>query len=363
MYLNLLAPINSLGYGVVGFNILKALHDAGHRVSLFPISPLRDDDVRGYVKHIDTIKAGLKNAQTYEHAPSIRIWHTHELDKFVGTGERIGWPIFELDKFTDQELHQMRRVDRLFVCSKWAKDVVHKYLPDLRIDVIPLGVDLDVFKIDNEARATRPYWTTDTTIFLNVGKWEKRKGHEELLEAFNKAFTEDDDVELWMMNDNPFIGNKGNLDWRFKYLSSPLGSKIKMIDRKETQDDMRVLFNQVDFGVFPSHAEGWNLEILEMMACGKPCIATNYSGHTEFLDESNSLLVETNGLVPAHDGIWFHGQGQWASFEVSALVEQMKRAHRMKLNQCGQADLALNAIKTAKNFTWTNSARKIAEVL
>ena len=36
MRINLQAPINQLGYGVAGLNILKALHDKAE-VSLFPI--------------------------------------------------------------------------------------------------------------------------------------------------------------------------------------------------------------------------------------------------------------------------------------------------------------------------------------
>ena len=37
MKLNLQAPINQLGYGVAGINILKALQQEGVEVSFFPI--------------------------------------------------------------------------------------------------------------------------------------------------------------------------------------------------------------------------------------------------------------------------------------------------------------------------------------
>jgi glycosyltransferase involved in cell wall biosynthesis len=357
MFINLLAPINSLGYGVTGFNVLKALSKAGHRTSLFPISPLRDEDVKPFIKDIDMIKAGLKNARTYDpDAPSVRIWHQNELDKFVGRGERIGWPIFELDKFTEEELHHLQNVDRLFVCSKWAKEVLRSNGITIPIDVIPLGVDTEVFYSDSEARKSRPYYTRDTTVFINIGKWEKRKGHEELVEAFSKAFTPEDNVQLWMMNDNPFIGAQGNEVWKRKYISSPMGAKIKILRRLPTQDDMRVLFNHVDFGVFPSHAEGWNLEILELMACGVKSIVTNYSGHTEFCTGANSFLVEPTGMESAEDGVWFHGQGNWCSFSVDDLVEKMRVAHKVK-----QEGLYLR--ETVEQFTWDKTVEKMMEVL
>jgi len=378
MFVNLIAPINNLGYGVTGFNVLKALHKAGHQVSLFPVNnPLQDRDLEPYLKDIEIIKTSLANAKLYDPtAPCVRIWHQHELDKFVGKGERIGWPIFELNKFKDQELHQLNSVDRLFVCSEWAKTICQENGVNVPIDVIPLGVDPEVFFVDSDARKNRPYWTKDTTVFLNVGKWEVRKGHNELCEAFSKAFTKDDDVKLWMMNTNDFIGPKGNETWKRKYISSELGMKVDLLPRMKTQEQMRQVFNHVDFGVFPAHAEGWNLEVIELMACGVPSIVTNYSGHTEFCNRINSFLVEPKGMEPAKDGVWFHGEGEWCTYSVDDLVDKMREAHGLKQTEVNNLKPDVEPVYsgalgrrihecniTAKKFTWENSVKKIVEVL
>lgn len=363
MFVNLVAPINPLGYGVVGFNVLKALYESGHNVSYWPIGqkPVWENDPRA----VQIIKETSENAAVYNsEAPSIRIWHQHQLDMFPGSGPRIGWPIFELDKFNLRELHHLTNVDKLFVCSQWAKEVLERNKDisrDIPVHVIPLGVDPNVFYRDEASRENRPYWTIDSTIFINVGKWEKRKGHEELLEAFNMAFTPDDKVELWMVNENPFIG-KGNQEWKRRYISSDMGKRIKILPRVNTQAELRGLFSQVDFGVFPSHAEGWNLEILELMACGTPCIATNYSGHTEFLDETNSMLIEPTGMEDAKDGIWFHGQGQWCSFDVEKLADAMRAAHDMK--QSNKIDLNFPGLNpTVSKYTWKNTIKEIEKAL
>lgn len=360
MFVNLIAPINNLGYGVVGYNVLKALCEVGHSVSYWPIGQkfTWENDPKATAIITETIE----NAATYNsEAPSIRIWHQYQLDMFPGKGERIGWPIFELDKFSDKELHHLRNVDRLFVCSDWAKRVVKQYVPNIPVNVIPLGVDTSVFYPDELSKNNRPYWTLDSTIFINVGKWEKRKGHEELLEAFNLAFKPTDNVELWMVNENPFIG-KGNQEWKRRYISSDMGKKIKILPRVNTQAELRGLFSQVDFGVFPSRAEGWNLEILELMACGTPCIATNYSGHTEFLNKRNSLLVEPNGMEPAQDGIWFYGQGDWCSFDVDELVKCMRFAHKLKQDDGISLEFP-DINKTLNRFTWKNTIKEIEKVL
>ena len=361
MFLNLVAPINQLGYGVVGCNVLRALMDQGHTVSYFPIGkPTWDSD-------LPFVKVAADQAKMYNpDAPSIRIWHQNELSLFPGGGERIGWPIFELNRFDDLERHHLTSVDRLFVCSEWAKSVLVEQGIDKdveRIDVIPLGVDTSLFNVNEAARAKRPYWTRHKTVFLNIGKWEVRKGHNELLEAFCKAFTPEDDVELWMVNDNPFI-DMGNEAWKTKYISSSMGANIKIRDRVRSHVELAELYNQVDFGVFPAHAEGWNLEPLELMACGVPSIVTNYSGHTEFCNDTNSLLVEPNGLESAQDGVWFHGQGEWCTFEVDELAGQMREAHKRKQdNAMPYILMGENCKETAAKFSWSNAVKKITEAL
>lgn len=355
---NLIAPINQLGYGVVGYNVLRGLMKSGIGPSYFPIGePKWESD-------LSFVNEAVNRAKTFDFkAPSIRIWHQHDMAMFPGRGPRIGWPIFELDKFSEVELHHLSSVDRLFVCSQWAKDVVKDHLPDMEVDVIPLGVDRDVFNVSEEARRHRAYWTTDKVVFINVGKWEVRKGHNELLEAFNKAFTPEDEVELWMLNTNPFIGAR-NETWKTKYLASPMGESIRMLPRVNSQKELAVIFNTVDWGVFPAHAEGWNLEPLELMACGIPSVVTNYSGHTEYCDAANSLLVEPTGMEAAQDGVWFHGQGDWCSFDVEELAEKMRQAYTLKRDQKERYDqLCEGALVTADKFSWDNTISCITESL
>lgn len=354
MDINLIAPINTLGYGVVGCNVFKSLVADGHSISYFPLGNVdwpADNKLQG------DINAAITRSHTYNSkALSLRIWHQYQLDMFPGSGPRIGWPIFELNKFNDREKHNLSNVDGLIVCSDWAKTVIHKNKIDVPVTVAPLGVDPDVFFVDENERKNRAYWQKDTTIFINIGKWEKRKGHDELIAAFCAAFQPGDDVELWMINDNPFIGHE-NFEWKRKYASTNMVGHIKFFPRLETHDQIRKIFNHVDCGVFPSHAEGWNLEIPELMACGAHIISTNYSGHTQFLTKENSLMLDVTGMESAVDGKWFNGQGEWATFDVNQLVEHMRTVHARK--QAGELGLNIAGIETAKQLTWSNTAKNV----
>ena len=345
--INLTAPINNLGYGVAGYNIFKHLYKDHPSAALYPISTPEFID--------ETISAGLKNRGTLKGSPSVKIWHQNDVHSHIGNGQHIGFPIFELTEFNDEEKLSMKHCDKLFVCSEWAKEVLYNQQgwTSPPVHVVPLGVDTGLFC---PHKSNRPQ-----TIFFNCGKWEKRKGHDILLECFNSAFEDRDNVELWMMCENPFIG-QSNEGWANLYKSSKLGDKIRLIPRQKTHKDVYNIMRQTDCGVFPARAEGWNLELLEMMACGKSVITTNYSAHTEFCNADNSLLVEPEGLEKASDGVFFSGEyGMWANLDGSRTKEQlvvhMRSIHKKKM--AGSLEINQAGIDTANTFTWKNSTQRL----
>ena len=363
MNLNLMAPINQLGYGVAGLNILKALQAKELNVSFFPIGQpqvVTQEDA-------EAVKRGMEAAKLFDvTAPCIRVWHQHDMSQFVGRGKHIGFPIFELDTFNDLEKHHLNSCDELMVCSEWAKKVCIDNLYTTRpvmyksggkcldaqqnVRVVPLGVDAELFP-------SAPTRQDDKTIFFNCGKWEIRKGHDILINAFKKVLEHGEDAELWMMCSNPFNSPEEENKWRQTY-DHP---QVKLIPRVETQQEVYNIMSQVDCGVFPSRGEGWNLELLEMMAAGKHVVATEYSAHTEFCTEENSYLLPISDVEPAFDGKWFFGQGNWAKIddtEVEMLAKLMQRF--IKLSK-GKVNLV--GIETAKKFSWQNTAREIIKCL
>lgn len=342
-----MAPINPLGYGNVGVNILYALVQQNVDVKLWPI---------GKVYCAKQYSAIVEHARDTRHwynvsATSLKLWHQFDLAQHVGHGMHIGFPIFELDNFTDQEYRELDGVDMLFVCSQWAKSVIEKRLPHTKskgnVVVVPLGVDRNIFH--ENIGTPEPQWTT----FLNIGKWEYRKGHDVICEAFSKAFEPKDRVRLWMMNHNPFLTTEQTLKWHQTYKKSRMGHRISFLSRVETQEQVAKIMSEADCGVFPARAEGWNLELLEMMSLGKPVITTNLAGHTEFCNHNNALLIDVTEQEIAHDGVFFvEPVGSWGKFEkkdIDQLVEYMRYVHLHKPDNT-------NGITTAKQFSWQNTA-------
>ena len=344
MNINLMTPINQLGYGVAGLNILKALQRKAN-VSLHMIGQPQVTNQ----EDADAVKRGIHTAQSFDSkAPCVKIWHQNQMAERIGSGKFIGFPIFELDTFTDLEKHHLSACDEWMVCSNWAKDIIQSSVSSKPTHVVPLGVDRGIF------RETLPR-THKKTIFFNCGKWEIRKGHDVLIKAFKMILEHGIDAELWMMCSNPFNSPEEDSKWHQLY-NHP---KVKLVPRAETQQEVYNIMSQVDCGVFPSRGEGWNLELLEMMAAGKHVIATNYSAHTEFCNTKNCGLVDIDGVEPAFDGKWFFGQGNWAKITPHAELDLYTKMSKFTVEKKGTVNTF--GVETAKKFSWDNTAERVLE--
>lgn len=347
--INFSTPINFLSYGYCGINILKELSKQTD-VSLFPIGPVQVDE-----ENIGYVKLGIENAKTWDRdCASVKLFHQNMLDLHPLSNRYIGFPIFELDNFNKVELHHLKKQDHLFVASNWAKSVL-EFLGINNVSVVNLGVDSSVF-YPEQRKVNR-----EKIIFLNIGKWEKRKGHDILAQAFYEVFKGIDNVELWMMPHNNFITKDQEKKW-IDYYRSNLGDKVIFIPNLQTQDQIRDIINMSDIGVFPYRAEGFCLPLLEMLACGKQVIATNYSAPTDYLNDSNSTMINPGGLEIACDDVFFNGQGLWAELDkvyynvfCEALWAHYDYAKKTEYN------LNKGGVLTAEAFSWKNTASKIIQ--
>jgi len=360
MEVNLSAPVNQLGYGIVGLNVLAGLRRQGHSPALWVLGLPEVPE-----QHRDLVNEAIARTSTFDRlAPSLRIWHQFDLAQHVGKGLHAALPIFELDRFRPVELHHLKQQDLVIVASAWAADILKANGID-NISIAPFGVDHDIFfPRDVDTAPEQP------TIFLNVGKWELRKGHDLIVKAFNKAFAPSDNVKLVMLCYNPCFADpeklrRYNEQWANLYRRSALAEKIQVAEsRLPTQEHVAEIMAAADCGVFPTRAEGWNLELGEMLAMGKTCIASNCSAHTQFVRDYNCKLIETTTLEDAYDGVWFFGQGKWYEMgddQLEQLVVHMRDVHAQK--QAGKSMRNQAGIDMMKEFTWDHTVQTLSSAL
>lgn len=369
MNINVTTFLNQLGYGIAGLNVVKAFARAGVDVALWVNGP-------GAAPHEDRaiVEQAIQRQATFDpDSPSLRISHQWDMAHSVGRGLRMGMTFFELDRLNPAEKHHLCSLDRLFIPSMWAGQVLAKNgVPDEIVHYAPLGVDRNIFNLNVQPAFPRGWesllktWKeANTTLFFNCGKWEVRKGHDILIEAFKNAFTKNDNVALVMNCSNPFLTENQAYEWEALYGRDP--RLFVLPQRLPRQQDVAALMACVDCGVFPARAEGWNLELAEMMAMGKHVIATDYSAHTEFCTKENCYLIQPDGMEPAFDGIFFKGgrdSGEWAELGPQAmeqLVAALRDVHLRK--QTNTLGVNNDGMETIKRFSWDNTVREILSVI
>jgi glycosyltransferase involved in cell wall biosynthesis len=346
--LNVMAPINSLGYGVASLNTLINLRNF-FDIALFPIG---NNQEVAQIFPQEVARSPMFDAD----APCLKIWHEFDMSVRVGKGDLIAFPFFEVDEFNDQKKHHLAQCEKVITSCQWAADIVRKEVADSNVFVAPLGVDRTVFYNNRESQPTEKF------ILFNCGKWEVRKGHDVMLEIFQRAFPDNTDVELWMMCQNPVANPEYNQKWNNYYMQDP---RVRLLNRCNTHKELSDIMRSVSCGFFPSRAEGWNLELLEMMSCGKPVVTTDYSAHTEFCTDENSYKVKPKSLEKAFDGMYFREEdkGNWASLK--GIENDLVEAIREVYEQWKKDGDVVNkeGIKTAQNMSWAVTANKVKEAI
>jgi len=189
--------------------------------------------------------------------------------------------------------------------------------------------------------------------FLSVFEWVDRKCGDRLIKAFQQAFTQDDDVGLFIKTRNvrniPMLINKVP------------GCKIYVVDG--FVNDMSQLYRAFDSYISCSSGEGWGETLSEAMACGLPTIGSNHSGNLEFMDYENSFLVDVEQWQPIGYNNLEPIVAPWMQHrppKIDNMVDVMKLVSE---NSNEVKAIAKKGRRVSQDFTWEKAAKKIIEIV
>jgi len=162
----------------------------------------------------------------------------------------------------------------------------------------------------------------------------ERKNPGAIIEAFSKAFPNKKDVKLILKVSH----SKAYWHPRIGKITEQLNQLILLIDKYRLRDsviiieeplsmnDFMALINISDCYISLHRGEGFGLGMFRAMFCGKPVIATKYSGNMEFMNPGNSLLVDYKKTeISQNLGVYRKGWS-WADPNTD-----MAAAHMLKL--------------------------------
>lgn len=269
---------------------------------------------------------------------------------------RIGYTMLEVDGIPEDWIRQANALDEVWVPSTFNRDSFLNCGLKVPVFVMPLGVNPDYYN-----PKIKPFRPTQRYTFLSVFEWGERKGADLLLRAYHRAFTRHDDVLLLLkvINTDPGV----NVQQQIAALNLPgHGPPVAVLYNQEiSTHQMGSLYRSADCIVQPSRGEGWGMPMIEAMACGLPVIATDWSAHTDFMNEENSYLLRTEKLIPAIAKCPYYEGFRWAEPDGEHLVHLMRHVYENREEAAAKGARASEEVLA--KWTWRHAGQQIKQRL
>lgn len=328
------------GYGRYATYIAHALEALGVTVSLRTVPGLQHDldGVPSYMhRHAGVSYDGI----------SLAIMPAGPLN---GSGGLQDWPgrwwsltMFEDSSFPSRWSETINaRAERLIVPSEWQHTVATTEGVTIPIDVVYGGTSgYSVLTKSVEREYT----------FMVLGDRPPRKGTEEAINAFRRAFPSGEPVKLIIKTRDrakaggPDFGMLTRIDPRITHWAADVDSVTEM-------------FARADCWVYPSYGDGWGMTPREAVAHGVPAIVPRHSALTVGIDNWATRVIEQH--TPTRSDYGREGAVWWRP-DVDELASHMRWCYEH------QED-ARNAALTgrywlANNQTWLHTAYGIKRLL
>ena len=218
----------------------------------------------------------------------------------------------------------LRFVHEIWVPSHFTAAAVETIAPG-RVRVVPPPVG--ALPPTRAALDRSAFGLPDTAVIVlvsfNLASSFERKNPLAAIAAFRTAFGDRKDRVLLLK-----VGNPNHFPHDFAAIAAAAAAarNIRIETRVLPAGDHAALLNACDIVLSLHRAEGLGLVPAEAMLCGKPVIATGWSGNMEFMDGDSAALVGCR-LVPVRDArhVYDVPGAMWAEPDVHEAVAQLRR--------------------------------------
>lgn len=221
---------------------------------------------------------------------------------------RIFGRIFGIQKIICSQRGSLQQWEFLRFFDKLTKSLVTKYivqtevakkelmtklnLPEKKFEVIPNAIDVSEyeFKLDTNAKKKGLRINPDNQTIVCVSNLHKGKGHKYLLEAFEKVYKKNKNVNLLIVGDGE---QRTTLEKQTKdYVSR---DNIYFLGKR---NDVKEILKISDIFVLATEGEGMSNAIMEAMASGIPVITTDIPENRVLIEnEKTGFFVLTKNSV------------------------------------------------------------------
>ena len=222
------------------------------------------------------------------------------------------------------------------------------------ISVLFEGVDTDIYfprdknQLDKKLSKELNELIKEDFAYLHVGQWNKggfgedRKNIGVLIKSFLKAFSNVPNPPALVLKTNG--ANFSVLDREetkkkiqqvkdmFHGVNLP---NIYLIHGDFTIEEMSTLYNHPKIGAFITctHGEGFGRPMLEASCCDLPVIASKWSGHLDFLTDSESMLIDGFLKEVPKSALWkdiIVEPSKWFDVNEADVVRKVRTFHKKR---------------------------------
>lgn len=356
---HLRAPTLSLsGYGIAARQLFDYLIEDGRfEVFLESINWGKTPFIHNHPKQMKYYEAIHKFQAAQKSGTKFDIAIHHSIpNEFSRTAQvNIGYTAgIEVDRITKEWILKSNEMDMLIVPSQFSKNVFlgteYAFRNNRTGETGNLKVEKPIFVI--------PHWfdepenispmklglETDVNL-LHVGLWgnkgnfgEDRKNIADLVRLFYQTFHKRKEsvglvLKTATINNSPEDRRHTleKLESIKKNFGDPKNCKVYLLQDSLTDRQMWELYKSKEIHGFITltHGEGFGLPILEAQAAGLPVIATDWSGHKDFLKESRGFLPLNFELVEIPDcqvweGVIMKGS-RWAKVNDAHVSKRLRK--------------------------------------
>jgi len=357
MKLLLEIPLNNLSFGNVSYNLVRELYKREAEIGIFPIGEkvnLNAFDVpEELVKYIQT---AIDRRWEFLHSeiPSLKLWHLNGSENRKNPNQTL-LTFYECNDPTEVEFKICEVQNNTIFSSTHAQDQF-KFRGARNTHYVPMGFDEDFFE-------TKKTYLHDTVHFGLMGKFEKRKHTQKIIQTWLKKYGNDSKYQLSCCVNNPFFKPEQMKALIDSTLEGRNYNNINFIPHLEKNKEVNEFLNSINIDLTGlSGGEGWNLPAFNSTCLGKWSVVLKCTSHKDWANEDNSIQVTPSGQMPAADGVFFNkggnfNQGSFKTWDEEEAISAMEKAESKagQINTEGQ--------KLADKFTYSNTLQQILDCI
>lgn len=240
-----------------------------------------------------------------------RVWDYHY---------NIAFWLWELEDFPEEWLGCIEVLDEIWTPAEFVSAAIRKRT-NKPVITIPYHVEAPI-----DEKYDRKYFGLPEECFLflmmyDSGSMTERKNPLGVLKAFKQAFSKDDKHVGLVIK----LNGKNSQD--IETIKSYLDGYTNVYFMTETLSKIEVnsLIADMDVLVSMHRAEGFGLVMAEAMLNGVPCIATNWSANTEFMNKDVACMLDYKFIELDHEIGPYKKGSRWAEPSVEQAAMYMRK--------------------------------------